>query len=219
MRSSCAARSRLVSCVFVLLVALGVGPARTEGATVQVTVDTSALSGTSASLSWDLTDGDPGASTTAIITGFSTSGSFDAGQATSVGGVSGSLPGPVTITDTDFFNSLLQPVTLGTAVSFTLNMTTAASGQGVPDTLAFLLLTEDGLASLVATDLLGDALLTLEADGTSGGLLLVAGATEPSVPVAATRTTAIPAPAALLLLVAALAFASRHLLHGASSKS
>lgn len=204
MRSSRAARSRLVSCVFALLVALGVGPARTEGATLQVTVDTSAFNGTPASLGWDLIDGDPGASTTAIITGFSTNGSFDAGQATSVGGVSGSLPGPVTITDTDFFNSLLQPVTLGTALSFTLDMTTAASGQGVPDALAFLLLTADGLTSLVATDLLGDALLTLDADGTPGGLLLVAEVTEPSVPVEATRTTAVPAPAPLLLLAAAL---------------
>jgi hypothetical protein len=204
MRSPRAARSRLVTCAFALLVALGLGPARTEGATIQVTVDTSALSGTSASLGWDLTDGDPGASTTAIITGFSTNGSFDAGQATRIGGVSGSLPGPVTITDTDFFNSLLQPVTLGTSVSFTLDMTTAASGQGVPDTQAFFLLTEDGLASLVATDLLGDALLALEADGTPGGLLTTAGETEPSVLVSATRPTAIPAPAALLLLAAAL---------------
>jgi|RhiMetdeSRZDD1v2_1073273.scaffolds.fasta_scaffold67797_2 hypothetical protein len=204
MRSPRAAHTRLVPCAFALLFALGLGPARTEAATIQVTVDTSALSGTSASLSWDLTDGDPGASTTAIITGFSTNGSFDASQATSTGGVSGSLPGPVTITDTDFFNSLLQPLTLGTSVSFTVDMTTAASGQGVPDTLAFFLLTADGLASLVATDLVGDALVTLEADGTAGGHLGVAGETEPVVAVSATRTTAVPAPAALLLLAAAL---------------
>jgi hypothetical protein len=203
MRSPRAARSRLVSCAFALLVALGLGLARTEAATVQVTVDTSAFSGTPANLSWDLTDGDSGASTIAIITGFSTNGSFDAGQATSDGGVSGSLPGPVTITDTAFFNSLRQPVTLGTSVSFTLDMTTAASGQDVPDTLAFFLLTE-GLESLVVTDLLGDALLVFEADGTPGGLLATAGDTEPSVPVSATRTTAIPAPAALLLVAAAL---------------
>lgn len=204
MRSSRATRLSLVSCVLGVLVALGVGPARTEGATIQVTIDTSAFDGSAASLGWDLTDGDPGASTTAIITGFSTNGSFDAGQATSTGGVSGSLPGPVTITDTDFLNSLLQPVTLGTSVSFTLDMTTAASGEGVPDTLAFFLLTEDGLASLVATDLLGDALVALEADGTAGGLLGVAEETEPSVPISATRTTTVPAPAALLLLAAAL---------------
>ena len=55
-----------------------------------------------------------------------------------------------------------------------------------------------------ATDLLGDALLSLEADGTPGGLLLVAGETEPPVPVSATRTTEIPAPAPLLLLATAL---------------
>jgi hypothetical protein len=83
-------------------------------------------------------------------------------------------------------------------------MTTAASGQGVPDTLAFFLLTADGLASLVATDLVGDALVTLEADGTAGGHLGVAGETEPVVAVSATRTTAVPAPAALLLLAVAL---------------
>ncbi len=204
MRSPRAAHPRLITCAFALLVALGFGPVRSEGATIQVTIDTSSLSGTSASLGWDLTDGDPGASTTAIITGFSTNGSFDAGQATTFGGVSGSLPGPVTITDTIFFNSLLQPVTLGTSVSFTLDMTTVASGQGVPDTLAFFLLTEDGGASLVTTNLVGGALLTLEADGTSGGLLTAAGETEPSVPVSATRPTAIPAPAALLLLAVAL---------------
>ena len=199
------AHTRLIPCAFALLLALGLAPARPDAATIQVTVDTSALSGTSASLSWDLTDGDPGASTTAIISGFSTNGgSFDASQATSTGGVSGSLPGPVTITDTDFFNSLLQPLTLGTSLSFTLDMTTAASGQGVPDALAFFLLTADGLASLVATDLLGDALVTLDANGTAGGHLGVAGETEPVVPVSATRTTAVPAPAALLLLAAAL---------------
>jgi hypothetical protein len=200
-----AARSRPFTWLFVLFIAIAIGSTCAEAATFQVTVDTSAFSGTPASLSWDLTDGDLGASTTiAIITGFSTNGSFDAGQATSDGGVSGSLPGPVTITDTDFFNSLLQPVTLGTSLSFTLDMATASSGQGVPDALAFFLLTADGLASLVASDLLGDALLAFEADGTPGGLLTVAGETEPSVAVSATPTAVIPAPAALLLLAAAL---------------
>jgi hypothetical protein len=76
--------------------------------------------------------------------------------------------------------------------------------QGLLDTLAFFLLTADGLASLVATDLVGDALVTLEADGTAGGHLGVAGETEPVVAVSATRTIAVPAPAVLLLLAAAL---------------
>ena len=40
---------------------------------------------------------------------------------------------------------------VGTAISFALDMTTAASGQGVSDALTFLLLTADGLTPVSAT--------------------------------------------------------------------
>jgi hypothetical protein len=200
--------NRRLPLVLAVLLVTGVAPwlapSTSEASTYQVSVDTSTLNGSAASLAFDLTDSDVGVDTTVVITSFATDGTL--GSAVVTGGVSGSLPGTVTLTDLDFLNSLEQGITLGDALSFTLEMTTASSG-GVPDAFSFFILTPSGSASLVGTDLAGDALLILEADGSPGGSLSAASGTEPSVPVAATPAVAVPFPAALLLLGAGTALA------------
>jgi hypothetical protein len=195
----------LLACALIAAIVPAGMLAPAEAATYQVSIDTSSLSGTAANLAFDLTDSDAGVSTTVTISGFATNGTVgavDAGLTT--GGVSGSLPGTVTLTDTDFFNSLVQAITLGSALSFTLDMTTASSG-GVPDAFAFSILDAAGAASLVDTDLDADVLLVLEANGTSGGNLAAAADTTPSVPVSATPAAAVPLPATALLLAAGAA--------------
>jgi hypothetical protein len=188
-------------------IADGAAAPRVEAATYQVSIDTSSLSGTAASLAFDLTDSDA-SNTTAVVSNFATNGTVGA-VVSATAGVSGSLPGAVTLTDAEFFNSLVQAITLGTALSFTLDMDTALSGS-VPDAFAFSILDAAGALSIVDTDLDADVLLLLEANGTPGGNLSVAGESTPSVPVSATPA-AVPAPATVLLLVvgAALLFSRR----------
>jgi VCBS repeat-containing protein len=141
---------------------------------VGVTLDTSVLAGGDGQLAWDLTDGDFAVNNTVVLTAFTTEGTL--GAATTLGGVEGTLPGRVTMADADFFNELLQSLTFGTSLTFSLHLTSNFVG-GVPDNLAFFLLDPNG-SPLVATDLLVDALLTIDLDV----VVTVAGATNPAVP-------------------------------------
>ncbi len=111
-------------------------------AVYDVTIDTTDLSGTDAYLAFDLIDGDSvAANNTATISNFLTDGNL--GMADSTGGVSGALPGTVTITDTDAFNELLQAATLANSISFRLDLTENNPGGSVPDALSFFLLNSD----------------------------------------------------------------------------
>jgi hypothetical protein len=94
-----------------------------------IALNTSSLSGTSAQLAFDLIDGDGVNNNTAVISGFTTNGML--GTASSSGGVTGTLPSPVTINESAFFNELLQKITLGNSIAFTRNPTTNFAG-GIP---------------------------------------------------------------------------------------
>jgi hypothetical protein len=175
---------------------------------ITISVDTTALAGTSAQLAFDFIDGD-GPSNSVTVTGFSTDGVLGAASAT--GGVSGTLPGVVTLTDTDFFNELLTGLVLGTTLSFTFD-TTANAGSS-PDQFSVFLLDAGGSASLFPTiDPTGaDALLAFDIDAAGtlalfnavDGRVLVT-QTGPSVP------TTVPEPTTLMLVGAgAVMVASR----------
>lgn len=99
--------NRSIRPFFLLLPACGLAglsPPVTAG-TLNVTVETGALSGVAAQLAFDLVDGDGAANNAVTITAFASDGAL--GSATPLGGVTGSLPGPVTIDDTGFFNERL----------------------------------------------------------------------------------------------------------------
>ena len=59
----------------------------------------------------DFIDGDATPNNTVILTNFLTDGIV--GLASTIGDVSGALPGRVILGDAEFFNEFLQPITLG----------------------------------------------------------------------------------------------------------
>ena len=113
-----------------------------QGTVIDVSIDTLALTGTGAALAFDLVDGD-GANNTVTVSNFASDGVL--GGDSSLGGVTGSLPGVVVLDDLLLLNSLEQAITLANSVSFTLTLTENNAG-GVPDTFSFYLL--DGLGGL-----------------------------------------------------------------------
>jgi hypothetical protein len=179
------------------------------------TIHTNALSGTASNLAFDLIDGDGVNNNSVTISGFSTDGVL--GAASTTGGVSGSLPGVVTITDTTFFNELLTGMTLGTFVKFTLAETANFAG-GIPDAFSFFLLDATASFSLTSTNLLGDALIASDFDGTPPGNLSVASVTDPQVAVSLNSQT-VPEPSTLILVAMGLCLIAGLRVFGIGAKS
>jgi hypothetical protein len=155
----------------ILCVVSGGGqPRRAFALPVNVVIDTSALTTTSALLVFDLFDGDGANNNNVTIQNFVTDGSL--GSATTTGDVSGTLPGVVTIRDTLGLGEILQGLTLGNALAFTLDFTTNFAGAP-PDNFGVFLLDPTTSFSLIDSDLPGDALLTADMTGPPQGLALV----------------------------------------------
>ena len=170
---------------------------------IDVSIDTTLLSGTSGQLAFVLTSPDP-ASNSATITGFATDGTL--GSAFEFGGpITGSLPGVVTIGDTFFFNQLAQDIVFGTTISFFVELTTNFTIGSIPDGFSFFLLDPTTFAPLFeTTDPTGtDALFAIDIDGSATGQLSVY--TAVGDPAVATWTAVpIPEPTTLFLLMSGL---------------
>ena len=136
----------------------------------QVNIDTSSLFGTPADIAFDLVSNDS-VSNSVLITNFATDGIL--GLSSTSGGVSGSLPGDVTLSDAAFFNELLQGITLGNSLSFLLELTESAPLGLTPDQFSLFLLNPLTGFSLVATsDPTGaDALFAIDITGAPFGEL------------------------------------------------
>ncbi|MCB1765326.1 MAG: NF038129 family PEP-CTERM protein [Candidatus Competibacteraceae bacterium] len=153
-----------------LLLSLSSSPTIAGATVLRFMLDTSSLSGVTATLAFDFLNYDP-ASNSVTVTDFFTDGIL--GAASSVGSVTGTLPpGPVTLADSDFFNEFLQPLTLGNTVSFTLNLTEHAPSGSPLDGFSFYLLNATATLSLFATNdpIGGDALFAVDIDGASDGI-------------------------------------------------
>ena len=185
--------------IFFLIAIWGTNNGPAHALSIGFTLDTSSLFGTNANLAFDFIDGAGVNNNTAIISNFLTNGTL--GSASSLGGVSGSLATSLNITDTVFFNELLQGINLGNSLSFTLDLTSNFAG-GIPDAFSFFILNDAALSSLVTTDLLGDALFTTDINGTVGGILSVASLTNPNIGV--TASLQLPEPDSLLLLMSGI---------------
>jgi hypothetical protein len=125
---------------------------------VNVSINTAAISETSAFLAFDLFDFDGVSNNSTVVLAFSTDSTPE--SAATTGDVSGSLPGTVTISDTVGVGELLQGISLGSTLAFVLDLTTNFAG-GQPDSFSLFLLDPATSFSLVDTNLLGDALLLL----------------------------------------------------------
>lgn len=163
---SIAIRSLLVLASLTFIAYLAGAPASAN--TLTVTIGTAPLSGTSATLAFDFIDGDGIANNSVSISEFQSDATL--GSPVTTGDVSGTLPGPVTLSDTQFFNELLVPLTLGTSISFNLDYTNLAGSP--PDSFSLFLLDPAAINSLVSTDLTGNALLQIQMDGTSTNVSL-----------------------------------------------
>ena len=126
---------------------LWVAPLTANATALQFTLETPSLSGATAYLAFDFINGDGVVNNTVTISDFATDGTL--GVASPTGGASGTLiPGPVTLTDTDLFNSFLQALTLGASLSFTVNLTEQPSVALFPDSFAFSLLNDSAFAAV-----------------------------------------------------------------------
>lgn len=138
----------------------------------KVSNDTSGLSGTVAQLALDFIDGGP-SSNSVSVGDFATDGTL--GGAVSVGGVAGTLPGAVTLTDSAFFNESLTDITLENTLSFVFTPSANSPDPGsLPDAFtAYLLDVVSGLPLFDTTDPSGaSALFQFDIDGSPLGALL-----------------------------------------------
>jgi hypothetical protein len=111
----------------------GLPPPDVFATPINVSIDTAAISGTEALLTFDFFDFDGVSNNNAVVHAFSTDGTL--GSAATAGDVSGSLPGTVTISDTVGVGELLQGIILGSSIAFVLELTTNFAG-GQPDSFS-----------------------------------------------------------------------------------
>jgi len=200
---------RLGHATLLLIAAAALGPGSAL-ADYQVTIDTSAFMGSTIAMAFDLNDGGP-PSNSVSVSGFATDGTL--GAVSPSGGVTGSLPGGFTLTDSSFFNEYLQSLTAGKSISYRFGATSnAPAGGSLPDTFSFFLLDPaTGLPIFNTTDPTGSAsLFELQIDGSPGGLLstFVGSDTAPvaSWTVGAAGVAPVPEPSAGVLLALGGAF-------------
>ena len=198
-------RYRVAALGFSLLLALVGSPAAFADSIYDVTIGTSSLAGSGATLAFDLTSGGSLANT-ASISSFSSDALLGSNGPNS-GSATGALPGVVSLdTKTYFFNEYLQGLTLGNSMSFQLDVTTnAPTGGALPDTLAFFILDPTASYSLPTTsDPTGaNSLFTLQIDGSPSGVVGNYGGTPSGVDVTLTSVS-VPEPGTLGLMAIGL---------------
>lgn len=165
---------------------LGISWQNAEATSFNVSIDTTALSGTDATLVFDLTDGDGVYQNTALMSGFN-SDVFGPG-------VSVSLP------ETSFFNEATLNFTLGNLINFNVALSDLFNAGGsFPDNFSVFLLDAQGLISLLSTTdpTSSNALLGYDITGAVPGNLQSYADTAGNV---SWTVTMVPEPASLALL-------------------
>lgn len=169
--------------LFAVLVTAAVLPDARADAIFTVTLDTSLLTALPASsagpfsLAYQLTDGSGSndANNTATISGIQFGAGGSAGACPSAcsafGGASGDAGSSIVLTDSAFFNAMLQGFTPGDTLSFLVDLTTNVDSGATPDVFSFDLLDGSG-GSLPTLDPSGaDSLLTVTLDSASPAIL------------------------------------------------
>ena len=168
------------------LSALLLSAAWLAAAPIQVTLDTSSLNGQTGTVDIQFNPGNfpavysPGTATiTSFNLGAGTLGSIAFGPD---GGASGTLPGPLTIINSDFLNGIVYNATFGSTASFRVDFSGSAftgSGQSVLTTLSVML---NGTANSVAAqaDLIGGGRLDTSSSSTGVTFAPTATVPEPS---------------------------------------
>lgn len=166
-----------------------------------VNVDTSLLAGQTGWLDLQFNPGDVAAPpATAAVAAFATNGGALLASATPTGDVSGSLNSAMTLGNSQYFNDLLQAVTFGTNLNFSVNLDLLNPNldPAAPGTAFSLSFYDAAYNSLLADPAWGAALvMNLKADGATEVL-----AQSAPVTLSSTAPTAVPLPGAFGLLLA-----------------
>ena len=193
-------KPRFVAGMTALLFAAGFSLAPRDALAALVTLDTTAFAGTGATLEFTLFDGDGTFGNNSVtVSSLATNGTLF--PATCAIGCTGGPP--YVINDMPGFGQFLQPLTLGTSVTFDISFTRnfVPNGTNAPDRLSLSLLDDVASFTLVNTnlDLLNDVVpvqdALLIADLAPGTGLVLASSTTPHLGI-----TAVPLPGSLALL-------------------
>jgi hypothetical protein len=173
---------------------------------ISVTIDTTALNGTTGSLFFDLVAGGS-ATNTSVISTFSTDGTL--GSVTTQGDAIGSLGSTVTMDtlSTALLNEMAQNITFGTKISFNLNFTeNGPTSAGTPDAFSFFLADNTGTPIPTTTDpTTSNALFLFNIDGTTTGNLNTYTSTNLAVTWQVNpAVTAVPVPSAIWLFLSGM---------------
>jgi hypothetical protein len=203
-----AAITRFVQTV-ALLTVIGIssaGSARANPLSYQVTINTSAVTGTSGNLDLQFNPGLlPGTQlATASVQSFSTNGTL--GTATLTGDVSGTLPGPLSFDNQTAFNDDFQAMVFGTNIQFDLLLSgpalLAPDGTSVSGSIFGIGLWDStGINPLLTSDpngFAGIVNINLDGSGTTSTFLTNTGG-PPVVTFTPKVTTIVPEPGSILL--------------------
>lgn len=154
---------------------LGLGQNACAQSSYQVTVDTTSLSGQSGFVDFQFNPGNATslAATASIPTVTETPTSLFSGTSLDTGGATGSLPGPLLISNSTGFNDLFQGITYGQTLGFTVTFTGPALNPPTPgqfgSTFLLALFGSDGATPVLTTDRNGDLFdINLNPSGSSG---------------------------------------------------
>jgi hypothetical protein len=175
--------------------------------TFEVSLDTSAISGTSEQLVFEFVDGDGSVNNSVSLSDFTLGGGAAAAPADYMGstGVSGDVASGITMDDSGGTALFTQLVTFGSSLMFRLNTTNVFSGSGAPDALSMAVYTSN-FSACYSDDQIGCTLLELDLTGNAlaPSSFTLHGASAQGLP-APVVTLATPEPASLLLLAAGFA--------------
>jgi hypothetical protein len=174
--------------------------ARGDGGTVNVTLDTSSLSGTQ-TLVFGIADGDGVVDNSAALSDFNFGGGSAEGPASYVGsGVSGDLSSVINMDDSGFSALFEQQINVGSSLSFVLNTTDSFAG-GTPDAFA-MYLCDATLSTCYSDDALSGAMLILNLTGgaVTPSSFILNGASDQDLPAPVVGEVTAPEPTSIWLL-------------------
>ena len=183
-----------------LAVVLAAASARADGGIVNVTLNTSSLSGTQ-TIIFGITDGDGVADNNVALSDFNLGGGSAQGSATYSGsGISGDLSSVIALDDSGFSALFEQQVNVGSSLSFVLSTTDNFAG-GTPDAFA-MYLCDSTVSTCYSDDALSGAMLILNLTGgtVTPSSFILNGASDQNLPAPVVTGVNAPEPTSVLLL-------------------
>ena len=199
------------NCAFEVIIIAGLmlaaSGARAD-AMFSVSLDTSAISGTTEQLVFEFIDGDGVADNSVSLSNFDLGGGTVSAPADYMGtsGVGGDLSSSIAMNDTGGFALFTQLVNFGSSLIFQMSTTNAFSGSGAPDALSMAVYTSN-FSACYSDDQVACTLLELDLTGNalSPSSFALNGASDQSLPApVVTLVSAVSEPPSFLLLALGL---------------